>query len=105
MLPVPHKRSHRHALLNGQFWKAYRDLECPRHASLGDLVHWEADDILVFEQNLTSIGPDSSGDLIEQSGLARAIRSNDSERCSLRNLETYIARHMQATEALLQSPN
>ena len=78
------------------------DLEGARQAAQHALVHGQVRDVLAFEQDAARVRLEHAGELVDDRGLAGAVRADQRVAGALLDLQRQIARDAQAAELLFE---
>ncbi len=78
------------------------DLEGARQAAQHALVHGEAGDVVAFEQDAAAVRLQHAGELVDDGGLAGAVRPDQRVAGALLHLQREIAGDAQAAEGLFE---
>ena len=83
---------------DGELRKEAHVLERARDANRGDFRGFHRSQIGAFEPRFSGIGADDAGDDVEERGLARAVRPDETENSTFRDAEADVVNGAQSPE-------
>ena len=89
---------HPDVLEDAELREQARGLERAPQPCPGPLGHGQGGDVIAVEQDATGCGPDHARDRVEQCGLARAVRPDDPDEGTGRDVEVDILEDRRATD-------